>query len=87
MFWLDRNKYEGVLILYIDEKIPCKILTDHTMSITSEIIIMEFHQSKRKWLMHLKDFTQTFTLSCLITKAICHQSKIASFFNKQEKSL
>ena len=36
------------LNLYINEKIPCKILTDHTMSITSEIIIIEFHQSK-KW--------------------------------------
>ena len=28
MFWLDRNRYEGALILYINEEISCKILTD-----------------------------------------------------------
>ena len=42
--------YGGGLILCINEKIPCKILNDETMSIASEIVI-EFHQSKRKCLM------------------------------------
>ena len=34
----------------IQAKIQCKYLTDHTMSIKSEINIVEFHQSKGKWL-------------------------------------
>lgn len=37
MFWLDRKRYEGGLFLCIDEKVPCKILTDYTMSTTSDL--------------------------------------------------
>ena len=52
MFQFDRSRYGGVLILYINEKIPCKILNDQTMSVASKVVI-EFHQSKRKCLMLL----------------------------------
>lgn len=51
MFRLDRNWYEGGLILCISEPIPCKMLTDYGNSIASEIIILEFHQLKYKWPM------------------------------------
>ena len=57
MFWLNRNIWrggaggEGGVILYINKRIWCKILNYHTKSILSEVIIIEFLQSKRKWLM------------------------------------
>lgn len=39
---------EGGLILYINENVPCKLLTDYAISITTEIIILEFDQSRGK---------------------------------------
>ena len=42
---------EGGVILYINKRIWCKILNYHTKSVLSEVIIIEFLQSKRKWLM------------------------------------
>ena len=42
---------EGGVILYINKRIWCKILNYRTKSILSEVIIIEFLQSKRKWLM------------------------------------
>ena len=44
MFRFDRNRCRGGLLLHINEKILSKILSDHIMSITFEIIITEFHQ-------------------------------------------
>ena len=51
MFRLDRNRYGGGLVLYVNEQVPCKKLTNYENPITSEIIVLEFHQSKRKWLI------------------------------------
>ena len=44
MFRFDRNRCREGLLLHINEKILSKILSDHIMSITFEIIITEFHQ-------------------------------------------
>ena len=51
MFRLDRNRYGGGLVLYVNEQVPCKKLTNYENPIASEIILLEFHQSKRKWLI------------------------------------
>ena len=47
-FRCDRNKYGGGLMFYIGEGIPCKILTNQTVSSNVEMISLEFHQMKRK---------------------------------------
>ena len=60
MFWLDRSRYGGGTVLYIHENISSEILNDHTISTTiSEIIIIDFHQSKRKWLSSVLAFYYT----------------------------
>ena len=51
MFRLDRNRYGGSLVLYVNEQVPCKILTNYGNPIASGIIILEFYQSKHKWLI------------------------------------
>ena len=51
MFRLDRNRYGGSLVLHGNEQVPCKKLTNYENPIASEIIVLEFHQSKRKWLI------------------------------------
>ena len=51
MFRLDRNRYGGGKVLYVNEQVLCKKLTNYEHPIASEIIILEFHQSKRKWLI------------------------------------
>ena len=48
---LDRNRCKGGLVLYVNEQVPCKKLTNYENPIVSEIIFLEFHQSKRKWLI------------------------------------
>ena len=50
-FRRERNKYGGGLMFYISEGIPCKILTNQTVSSNVEMITIEFHQMKRKWLL------------------------------------
>ena len=45
-----RNRVGGGLILYINERIPCKPLSNHPMFSDLELIAFELHQSKRKWL-------------------------------------
>ena len=50
-FRCERNKYGGGLMFYISEGIPCKILTNQTVSSNVEMITIEFHQMKRKWLL------------------------------------
>ena len=47
----DRNRYRGGLVLYSTEQVPCKKLTNYENTIAFEIIVLEFHQSKRKWLI------------------------------------
>ena len=53
MFRLDRNRYGGGLVLYINVQVPCKKLTNYENPIASEIIVLEFHQSKRKDIRYL----------------------------------
>ena len=50
MFRIDSNRYGGGLVLYVNEQVPLKIkkLTNYENPIASEIIVLEFHQSKRK---------------------------------------
>ena len=51
MFRRNRNHFEGGLILYINENIPCKTLTDHPVFSDLELMLFELHQSKRKCLL------------------------------------
>ena len=50
IFRCDRNRYGGGLILYVHEGIPCKPLKISLFDLNIEIIGLEFHQTKRKWL-------------------------------------
>ena len=50
IFRQDRNLFGGGLILYINEKIPCKPLNDHPTFSNLEVIATEIHQNKRRWL-------------------------------------
>ena len=48
VFRRDRNRFGGGLILYINENIPCKPLSNHPMFSDLELMAFELHQSKRK---------------------------------------
>ena len=50
VFRRDCNRCGGGLILYINENIPCKPLSNHPMFSDLELMAFELHQSKRKWL-------------------------------------
>ena len=50
IFICDRNRYGGGLILYVHEGISCKPLKIPLFDLNIEIICLEFHQVKRKWL-------------------------------------
>ena len=50
VFRRDRNRFGGGLILYINENIPCKPLSNHPTFSDPELMAFELHQSKRKWL-------------------------------------
>ena len=47
----DRNRFGGDLILYINENIPCKPLNEQPEFPDPQLIVLELHQSKRKWLL------------------------------------
>ena len=51
IFRLDRNRFEGGLILYINENIPCKPLQKHIHLPKFEVIAIEFYQTNQKWLV------------------------------------
>ena len=51
VFRRDFNRFEGGLILYVNENIPCKPLTDHPVFSDLDLMVFELHQSKRKWLL------------------------------------
>ena len=51
LFRRDRNRFGGGLMLYLNEEIPCKFLNNHPIVPNAEIICIEFHQLKRKWLL------------------------------------
>ena len=48
IFRRDRNHFAGGLILYINENIPCKPLSNHPMFSDLELMAFELHQSKQK---------------------------------------
>ena len=50
IFRYDRNRFGGGLLLYVNDKIPSKFLDKHFISSNIELIAVEFHQNKRKWL-------------------------------------
>ena len=50
LFRRDRNRFGGRLILYLNEEIPCRFLNNHPIVPNTEIICIEFHQLKHKWL-------------------------------------
>ena len=50
-FRRDRNKYGGGLMFYFNEGVPCKVLANQTISPNVEMMAIEFHQMKRKWLL------------------------------------
>ena len=50
-FRRDHNRFGGGLILYINENIPCKPLTDHPVFSDLELVVCELHQGKRKCLL------------------------------------
>ena len=47
----DRNKYGSGLMFYISKGVPCKVLTNLTVSPDAEMMAIECHQMKRKWLL------------------------------------
>ena len=51
VFRCDHNRFGSGLILYINENIPCKPLTDHPVFSDLELMAFELHQIKRKWLL------------------------------------
>ena len=51
MFRIDSNRYGIGLVLYVNEQVPCKKLTNYENPIASEIIVLEFHLSKREQLI------------------------------------
>ena len=50
IFRCDHNRYGGDLTLYVHEGIPCKSLKVLLFDPNIEIIALEFHQIKQKWL-------------------------------------
>ena len=50
VFRRDCNPFVGGLILYINENIPCGPLNDHPTFPNLELIAIEIHQNKRRWL-------------------------------------
>ena len=50
VFRLDRNRFGGGLILYINENIPCRPINDHPTFPNLELIAIEIHQNKRRWI-------------------------------------
>ena len=51
MFWKDRNKNGGDLILCINEGIPGKLINVYDFKEESEIVVFEFSISNKKWLL------------------------------------
>ena len=51
IFRLDRNRFGGGLILYINENVPCKPLQEHVPLPNFEVIAIEFYQNNQKWLL------------------------------------
>ena len=54
IFSYERNRFGGGLllyvILYVNDKIPSKFLDKHSISTDIELIAVEFHHNKCRWL-------------------------------------
>ena len=50
VFRWDSNRFGGGLVLYINENIPCRPLNNHPTFPNLELIAIEIHQNKRRWL-------------------------------------
>ena len=50
VFRRDCNRFGGALILYINENISCRSLYEHCAFSNLELIAIEIHQNKRRWL-------------------------------------
>ena len=50
VFRRDRNRFGGGLILYVNKNIPCRPLNDHPTFPNLELITIEIHQNKHRWL-------------------------------------
>ena len=57
IFRRDRNRFDGGLILYINENIPFRPLSDHPIFSDLELIAIEIHQNKT-WVAFSR-YTQT----------------------------
>ena len=51
IFRLDRYRFGGGLILYINKNIPCKPLHEHVQLPNFEVIAIEFYRNNQKWLL------------------------------------
>ena len=49
IFRYDRNRFNGGLLLHVNDKIPSKVLNKNSISSDTELIAVECHQNKRKW--------------------------------------
>ena len=45
-----RNRFRGGLFLYVNVRVPCRLLQGHTHFSKFEILVLEIYQNRRKWL-------------------------------------
>ena len=50
-FRLDRNRFVGGLILYINESIPCKPLQEYVDLPNFEVTLIELYKNNQKWIL------------------------------------
>ena len=50
IFRCDQSRLGGELLLYVNDRIPSKFWDKHHIATDIELIAVEFHQNKRKWL-------------------------------------
>ena len=50
IFRRDCIRFGGGLMLYINEKIPCRLLSDRTAFSNLELMTIDIHQNKSWWL-------------------------------------
>ena len=49
-FRYDRNRFRGSLLLYINERVPCRVLQGQPNFTNIEILVLEIYQNNKKWL-------------------------------------
>ena len=50
IFRYDRNGFGGGLFLYVNERVPCRLLQGHPNFSNLKILVLEIYQNNRKWL-------------------------------------